>query len=196
MNRRPIGNDHEKKGASRFGALSGLIALLVLGSFFFLAVFFSLPSNVVATKDSSGPRVFFSKFMPEVWGFFTKPPDSPEFAVFSVTDGEVKNELAFPHTRRQNLYGISRKHRAQGPEIALLANQTEESKWVNCRDVPGDCVLSAQEREATPIHNDFQARSLCGSIVLVETTPIEWSYRKDFDGWRQENKAIHIESIC
>lgn len=196
MVNRPDSGKIKTKSRTISGSISGIVALVFLGSLFLTAVFFSLPSNVVDTRDGSAPRTFFPRFMPEVWGFFTKPPDSPEFAVYSVTDGSVKNELLFPHTRRENLYGLSRKHRAQGPEIAQLANQTENRDWTDCGDIDGDCVLALAEQGPIDVQNNFQLQTLCGSVVMVETTPVEWSYRENFEGWRKENKAIHLTIAC
>lgn len=185
-----------KESTVSVSIFTGIISLSLLSTFLLAGVFYSLPSNVVSQKDESKSRVFFSRFLPESWGFFTKPPNSPEYAVYSVKNDLVKSELAFPHSKPSNWYGFLRKHRAQGPEVALLTNQTGKEQWIDCRSVDEDCVLEASRTNPVVVKNDFSVKSLCGQLIIAETVPVEWSYRDSFDGWRKEIRAVHIESDC
>lgn len=168
-----------------------LLALLLSG------IFYSFPSNVVDQRDGSTGRWFFSQLLPESWAFFTKPPDSPEFSVFKIDHDGINSALLFPHSRKENLYGISRKQRAQGPEMANLAAQVKKEQWTNCEELEVDCVSHVHnEGKKVSVENPAPSPSLCGEVIVAETVPVPWSYRESYDGWRLDRKAVLIESKC
>lgn len=176
---------------------AGIISICILGTLFLLAVFYSMPSNVVDKRDGSAQRTSFTEILPESWGFFTKPPNDPELAAFSVNGSSVESALDFPHSQRRNGYGIMRDHRAQGPEIAELTNSVQDNDWVSCDKVEGDCVVYANSKKsATTVNNYFPSRTICGNIVIAETVPVPWSYRDSYNGWRKENRVVHLDVKC
>lgn len=164
---------------------------------FLAAVFYSMPSNVLDLRDRSGQRTLFTQALPEAWGFFTKPPNSPEIAAYRVTETSIESALSFPHSRMENAFGLFRKHRAQGPEVAELSSAIEGNDWVDCNSIEDDCILhAAHDTESISVENTFPARSLCGSFVLAETAPVSWSYKDNYEGWRTERKAVSLEVQC
>lgn len=179
------------------GSVPGIVSLAVLGALFFAAVFYSMPSNVLDLRDGSPQRTVFTQVLPEAWGFFTKPPNDPELGAFRVSETSVESALAFPHSRAENSYGLTRKHRAQGPEVANLSAAVEGSEWVDCDTIPEDCILHAgAELEPVSVENAFPAKTLCGEMVIAETVPVTWAYRGSYEGWRIERRAISLDVRC
>lgn len=90
-----------------------------------------------------------------------------------------------------------RDHRAQGPEIADLTNGIQDTDWVSCDDVKGDCVAYSMSRGAPiSLDNKFSVPTICGNIVIAETVPVPWSYRDSYNGWRKENRVAHLDVKC
>ncbi|MFI8266628.1 SdpA family antimicrobial peptide system protein [Streptomyces sp. NPDC085665] len=167
-----------------------VVAILLAGS-----VFFSLPSNVASTRDGGALRKLSAGFLPQSWAFFTKPPSDPEFVPYLVSDDGVTYASRLPNSRPENLYGLSRRQRAQGPEIAAMANQVRT--WQNCEDAAGDCPLEvAGSGERVSVTNTSSVPTLCGTLVLVETRPVPWKIRDKYDGWRLDTRAALVEATC
>ncbi len=80
--------------------------------------------------------------------------------------------------------------------MAELTNQTKKEQWLKCDQASVDCVMAVTQKSPVQINNTFFTPTLCGPLVIVETAPVEWSYRNSFDGWRQEKSAIYVESSC
>lgn len=178
-------------------SVAGIISFTVLATLFLSAVFYSMPSNVLDLRDGSPQRTLFTQTFPEAWGFFTKPPNSPEIGAFRVSETSIESALSFPHSRMENAFGLYRKHRAQGPEVAELSSAVEGSEWVDCNSIEADCVFHTGNRtKPVLVENKFPVKSLCGNLVLAETVPVTWSYRDSYEGWRTERRAINLEVQC
>jgi antimicrobial peptide system SdpA family protein len=177
------------------GLVSAVVGILVTGVLLAGSIFFSLPSNVLSTRDGGDLRAFSARFLPQSWAFFTKPPNDPEFVPYAVNDGGVDYAARLPNSRADNLYGLSRRQRAQGPEVAAMANQVRQ--WKNCEETEGDCPSvvagsSAPER----VDNSSPVPTLCGRLVLVETRPVPWKFRDTYEGWRLDKRAAVVEAKC
>ena len=187
-------NDHEvvplKVGLS--GVVTLFLVIVVLAG----SVFYSLPSNVMSTRDGGAVRSFSGRFMPQSWAFFTKPPSDPEFVPYRVhADGHLEFASLMPNSRSSNLFGLGRKQRAQGPEIAKMANQVTD--WVDCSEAKDDCLAeTASGVDPLSVTNSSPVATLCGMVLLVETEPVPWAFRADYDGWRLERRAALVEGKC
>lgn len=175
--------------------LGGLVALAVVVAVLAVSVFYSLPSNVLSVRDGGPVRVFSAKALPQGWAFFTKPPSDAELVAYRVVDGRLDFASLTPNSRADNLFGLTRTQRAQGPEIAAMANQVED--WTSCPAGSGDCLApvagSATEVE---IENTSPVPTLCGPTVLVETEPVPFAFRGRYDGWRLDRRFVLIEAVC
>lgn len=172
-----------------------LTALTTIVSVFVMAVYFSLPSNVLSLRGEQPLRAFFGGLLPQGWGFFTKAPDSPEMTPYVVQDGLLHHASSFPNSASKNQFGISREQRAQGPEMAKLSNAAQDT--LDCDEVEGDCRLAAVERlRPTRVRNLAPAPTLCGRVVIMETVPVPWVFRDDYDGWRIDTQAVLLEVEC
>ncbi|MFJ3876585.1 SdpA family antimicrobial peptide system protein [Streptomyces sp. NPDC090077] len=169
--------------------------ILLVGALLAGSVFFSLPSNVLSTRDGGDLRALSARVLPQSWAFFTKPPSDPEFVPYLVSDGDVVHAALLPNSRAENLYGLTRRQRAQGPEVAAMANQVRT--WRNCEEIEGDCpAVVAGAPEAVPVENSSPVPTLCGRVVLVETRPVPWEFRDRYEGWRLDKRAAVVEAKC
>ncbi|MEU8892906.1 SdpA family antimicrobial peptide system protein [Streptomyces sp. NPDC048442] len=175
--------------------VSATVGILVTGVLLAGSVFFSLPSNVLSTRDGGDLRAISARFLPQSWAFFTKPPNDPEFVPYVVNDDGVAYAARLPNSRADNLYGLSRRQRAQGPEVASMANQVPA--WKNCEETGGDCpeVVAGSSAPAR-VENSSPVPTLCGRLVLVETRPVPWKFRDKYDGWRLDKRAALVEAKC
>lgn len=80
--------------------------------------------------------------------------------------------------------------------MANLSNSVPTSEWVECLAYEGDCLDVAAARPSVKLNNDSSVPTLCGSLVLVVTTPVPWEYRNEYAGWRVDSKAVHVWSDC
>ncbi|GGT66480.1 hypothetical protein GCM10010207_76860 [Streptomyces atratus] len=154
-----------------------------------------LQSNVLSTRDGGDLRVLSARFLPQSWAFFTKPPSDPEFVPYVVSDEGVTYAARLPNSRSDNLYGLTRRQRTQGPEVASMANQVQA--WKDCEEIEGDCpAVVAGSSVPTSVTNSSPVPTLCGRLVLVESRPIPWKFRDRYEGWRLDKKAALVEAKC
>lgn len=180
--------------AARNGAAVLTLGVVVL--VLVVSVFFSLPSNVLAARDGGALRTVTVRLLPQSWAFFTKPPNDPEVVPYRVhADGELEFVSLLPNSRSENYYGLTRRQRAQGPELANLYNQVEH--WVDCEAEQGDCLdIAVVEGDPLRLVNSSKVPTLCGELLLVETTPVPWAFRHDYSGWRLERRVALVEARC
>lgn len=172
------------------GTLVGIIAF---------AAFLSADSTVLLPReqgDGDPLRRYILPVVPQSWPFFTKLPNDPEYAAYAVDGQGVHSRTDFPNAQASNLFGFARTQRAQGPEMANLSNMLEQSEWVNCLAVEGDCVQSASKTHAVELVNSSTFPTLCGTFVLAATEPVPWSFRDDYTGWRQDSYAVNVRVSC
>ncbi|MFE1384363.1 SdpA family antimicrobial peptide system protein [Streptomyces sp. NPDC058740] len=187
-----------ERNAARAGGpvvVSGAGGILLVGVLLAGSVFFSLPSNVLSTRDGGDLRALSARVLPQSWAFFTKPPSDPEFVPYLVSDDGVSPASELPNSRPENLYGLTRRQRAQGPEVANMANQVRT--WRNCEEIEGDCpTVVAQASAPVAVENSSPVPTLCGRVVLVETRPVPWKFRERYEGWRLDKRAALVEATC
>lgn len=176
--------------------LGGLLTLVLMALTLAFSVFFSLPSNVLSVRDGGPMRVLWAHALPQGWAFFTKPPSDPELVAYRLEDdGELSYAALTPNSLPRNMFGLTRKQRAQGPEIAAMANQTRD--WNRCGVSDGDCLSDvAHDEDGPSIINTAPSPTLCGPVVIVETEPVPWAYRHNYDGWRLDSRYTSFEAVC
>lgn len=186
----------EEQVASRKVALFGLAAIALVGTLMAKSIFLSLPSNVLAIRDGGPIRKASVTFLPQGWAFFTKPPSDSDIVGFRLWRGGVESAMLTPQGDIANGLGLSRAQRAQGPEMAFLVAQVKD--WVPC-PAPAAAECAAQVAATSSYdgaENTSTVQSLCGRIVLVETTPVRWSYRHLVDRTRTALRAASLEARC
>ena len=174
-----------------------MISLALFGVFFSLTIFYAMPSNVLAVKEGEPLRRTLVSLAPQAWAFFTKPPDDPEFAVYQLReDGSLDSLMLTPQTRPENLFGLSRKQRSQGPEMGVIGNTIKE--WAECSPDAGreDCLENLRSLQLQVVDNDSPVASICGRIVIFQTKAVPWAYREFESNTRFEVKGAVVESRC
>lgn len=103
-----------------------------------------------------------------------------------------------PQNKRENLWGVSRDQRAQGPEVARLAAEIPNSAWVKCDSDETSCLDSAldQERPQATIPNTALEPSLCGKMIFGLGVPTPWSYRNLVEDKNRLTRASYVEVVC
>ncbi|WP_017587667.1 SdpA family antimicrobial peptide system protein [Nocardiopsis ganjiahuensis] len=183
-------DDGGHRGAGASVTLT-LVILVLAGS-----IFYALPSNTLSVRDGGTVRTLFARTMPQNWAFFTKPPNDPELVPYTADgDGSVDFASTMPNGSAENLYGLTRTQRAQGPEIANMANRIEE--WTDCGSLNGDCL--SEVASGTPVQwveNTSPVPTLCGKVIIARTEPVPWPYRDKYRGWRIDDEMALIEARC
>lgn len=187
---------------SRAHVLTALISLTVLLAVFSASVFYSLPSNVLSSRDGSTARTVAAELAPQSWVFFTKPPSDPEYQPFDLSGGGAESLLVFPQARPRNLGGLLRTQRAQGPEMANIVNAAPLSTWISCEQEvsPEDCALLAgsSSRQIPEIENSSPVPTICGEVAVVESAPLRWAFRESLDGSnvRIPVRGVRLDVAC
>lgn len=180
-------------------AFLGLLFFGIGFAFFLISVFYSLPSNVVSDRGiPSSFRVFSIDVAPQGWGFFTKPPSDPDLLFYNAKT--LESLLVTPQTRVENLYGLSRTQRAQGPEGANLLVTLTDDDWFSCS--PGDvlqkCVdaMNRENKKVLSVKNTAPIHTLCGDILVSQAKPTPWSYRKLIDESHSPSYIVKVNVQC
>ncbi|MEZ0167023.1 SdpA family antimicrobial peptide system protein [Kineococcus sp. LSe6-4] len=179
--------------------LVGITSLAVVMAVLITTIFYSLPSNVLSARDGSKIRRLSVELAQQSWVFFTRPPSYNEFQPFNVEqDGSVVSALEFPQSNPSNFFGIKRTQRAQGPEMANIVNTIDD--WFDCRSMPSmdDCASAALDdaKQRISVINTSTAPTICGPILMVESEPVRWVFRNEYDEKRLPVRAVALEVNC
>lgn len=170
-----------------FWVTASLVALALLTT-----VAAAFPANVLKPSNSEALTIV-SKLAPQGWAFFTKDPQDVELVAYQPTAEGLRSLQTTPQSRVENIWGLTRTQRAQGPEIAALSNQLT---WVEC--VPGEvteaCVdaTASFETVTTPIPHP----SLCGRVIVAQEKPVAWSFREFVDGTHTAERVAYALVDC
>lgn len=144
------------------------------------SIYFVLPPNVISSEGPvfKGLQQTFTTVSPQGWGFFTNAPQTGEISVYDVKSHQ--SLMLTPQGRVENLFGISRAQRAQGPELAQLADAA--TGWQECQlgQTREQCLDQASRLMPQPVSIELAHQSLCGPVILTTETFTPFEYR-DFD---------------
>ncbi|WP_160505963.1 SdpA family antimicrobial peptide system protein [Streptomyces sp. BA2] len=146
--------------------------------------------------DAPPVKTAFSAFVPQGWAFFTKDPQSEQFGAYRPRGGGARPEnlSLTPQGRAENLFGLSRRQRAQGPEEALLASKVRH--WQTCQGSNDDCLRGAAARHATAVTNPSPLPSLCGDIIVTNQRAVPWANRELLSETSRVTRAAHLRIRC
>ncbi|QES46503.1 SdpA family antimicrobial peptide system protein [Streptomyces venezuelae] len=135
-----------------------------------------VPRNVVTLPGQHTVAPLANSVAAQGWAFFTKSPRDAALIPYTERAGGWRNELLAPHSEPQNAFGLDRRSRSQGIEIAMLSLEApKEAKWKECSsDLPA-CLASANPPVATT--NRSPEPSLCGRVALVQEEPVPFAWR-------------------
>ncbi|WP_424890793.1 SdpA family antimicrobial peptide system protein [Streptomyces sp. XH2] len=159
------------------------------------SVYFALPNNVTTPSWAPTAKFYSSAFVPQGWAFFTKSPQSEQMGAYRPDGGEAPRNLSMtPQGRASNLFGLTRRQRAQGPEEALLNAQVRD--WEPCQDANDACVREAAARPAQDVTNASPLPSLCGDVVMTNERPVPWAYRDLSPDTSHITRTVHLRITC
>ncbi len=173
-----------------------IIATAVLFLWTALTVVESLAPNALTqhTKAAAAFRGAIVAIAPQRWEFFTASPEKPTLLAYQASS--LNSLMQLPQTKATNLFGWSRTQRAQGPELALLAQDV--TKWQKC-DSPGDphsCLVAAQSATPQAAANKAAHQSLCGDVVLADVKPTPFAFRMLGYGNTAITQTATLELSC
>lgn len=163
-----------------------LVALLIAG------LIVQLPVNALVSP-SRAQRDAAQTVWPQGWAFFTKSPRSVEIIPFRRVSGHWRLAAMTPQVRLANAFGLSRRQRAQGPEVAILSDAIPSSGWTACDAYsPDECSPVLQRLAPVQLQNTALDPSLCGQILFALGRPVPWAYAGLTGGhtWRVERAAL------
>lgn len=168
----------------------------MVGTLVFLAsIFYSLPSNVVSDRGKVNPlRALSVDLAPQGWAFFTKPPSEPDLFFYDSTS--LKSLMITPQGRSDNLFGLSRTQRAQGPEGANMLLRLTDEDWHQCEtgDNLETCIktMESNKKKVHKVDNRAPIKTLCGEVIVVQAAPTAWSYR---DLTPETHTPLHVVKL-
>lgn len=135
------------------------------------------PIASLPMQDKIRPEIV--AIFPQAWGFFSRSPRDPNYAVYQLTqNGEVLSLTTWPATTASNFYGLSRRGRSQGVEVASLALGAPTDAWHQCPSDgdPAQCVRLQSDARAVPSTNRVPSPSACGEIFVAVVKPTAYAY--------------------
>ncbi|WP_298251975.1 SdpA family antimicrobial peptide system protein [uncultured Arthrobacter sp.] len=174
-----------------------LLPSTLLGVFALYSGLASLDATVLDPPGLDEKRVEIMSVAPQGWSFFTKSPRDPQIEPFAASDSTLESVAGFPNTRAENLFGLSRHGRSQGVETALLMAALPDANWITCDSPALDtCAEDLMSSTLHPVTNTVPSPSLCGEIVLVESTPVAWSYRDHTELSESAESGLRMDVKC
>ncbi|QFQ97532.1 SdpA family antimicrobial peptide system protein [Streptomyces phaeolivaceus] len=160
----------------------------------------ALPGSAVTPPGLDESRRIVGQVWPQGWSFFTKSPRSPVNGAYTVSsdssDGAPRSALIGPNSSPSNVFGASRRARAQGPELASLTFATPKRAWKKCDGYTvSDCEIG-DFGSAPKIRNESPIPTLCGKTVLTAEEPVPWAWRKLTESQFRIVQAAEVDIQC
>lgn len=171
--------------------VGSITLILVLLAAYDLQAF--LPENVVRLPYQEEASRHLRAVLPQGWAFFTKSARSEDVEIYALTDGSLRSVRAGALAEPRNAFGLDRKARAQGPEMATLVRDLGPDAWQPCT---GDVLSCVPGSSTTGLRNGYDAPTICGDIVFVRTEPVPWAYRDLVPSERRPTSAARAEVSC
>ena len=144
-------------------------------------------------------RVTVLRVWPQGWAFFTRSPLSADYGAYQIEpDGRLHDALLGPYARPENLFGVSRRARAQGPELALLVNKIPDAAWQECHG-SGYSAAECGASTTTPVvlTNNSLVPSLCGpAFLLTKDEPVPWAWQQLTHHQRKTHQMAAVTITC
>lgn len=178
-------------------ALLGLTTLVMIFAFLGVTIFYSLPSNVLSSRDGGVIRVVANSVSQQSWVFFTRSPSQSEYEAWDPNG--PKTLMRLPQSSPGNVHGILRTQRAQGPEIAQMVNQISREQWTECVEFSSvdTCVAEVSKKDPPlEVKNFSGVPTICGEAVLIESQAVPWQYQNYYDEVRLPMHGVAINANC
>jgi antimicrobial peptide system SdpA family protein len=142
----------------------------------------SLPSNILwGRRQLPAIRAELNTIAGQNFAFFTRSPETDQIDVYRLDPDSTVGVslLATPQTKADNLFGLSRTQRAQGPELAILLREVPADAWADCAELDrATCIDGVPRRPKAFLHNTSPVPTVCGQVVLTVESTTKWAYRR------------------
>lgn len=156
-----------------------------------------LPANVLELPLRDSLAQPANALVPQGWAFFTKSPRDPLLTAYEFDErGEAYRIPEVTASDYRNLFGVNRRGRAIGTELALLLDLVPPDRWVDC--LPGEDGCLARLRTSPPhrVTTPVPGPRLCGEVALVEESVVPYAYRDLVDQRVVVNRAAYLTVEC
>lgn len=179
---------------SRLAVVLAAVPFLAFGAY---DVHSQLPENVLSLPGENAAAPTLRKLAPQGWAFFTKSSRSSVVVPYGEgSNGEWESLDLGPHSAASNVFGADRGSRAQGVEVALLLDGVDTKQWAKCSSDVDRCLSKSEGAEPITVDNVSPQPTVCGDVVLIDQTPVPWSYRDIVDYDVRAQKALRMDITC
>ncbi|WP_314225670.1 SdpA family antimicrobial peptide system protein [Streptomyces zaehneri] len=154
-----------------------------------------LPKNVISLPGQTKARHTVANMAPQGWAFFTKSPRDAEIAPYKRSASGWKSASLTPHSSPHNAFGLDRRSRAQGVEIALLLSAAQKDDWHSCTSGRPQC-LDGYGAPGRHIANRSPEPTLCGTVGLLQEKPTPWAWRDLVPEAHSPERVMVLEVTC
>lgn len=160
------------------------------------AVHAAMPANPIKLPAEDSIRVVM--WLPQGWKFFTRSPREDRYEAYALTpQGEWTQAASWPNARAANLFGLSRRGRAQSVELGLLEGaaqrQSDKPIWQPCESRLEECFASASPIE---VDNATPQSSVCGEVALAKRPPVPWAWTRSSRKVEMPAKILRLKVRC
>jgi antimicrobial peptide system SdpA family protein len=168
-------------GETAIGLYVAALAVVCMG---LIAVVAQPDLPFTPVRGSISDAVYSRVWAPQGWSFFTKSPRDPEVFVFQQGGAGTWRAIdRTPYGKVANVFGLSRRARAQGVELGLLLEGIPPAAWLSCDQGRRSCFDATSALTFAPVRNRSPIPSICGRILLVSQRPLPWA-------WRESNEEM------
>jgi antimicrobial peptide system SdpA family protein len=175
--------------------------ILVLSALWAVVAVYSvhavLPTNVLELPFEGSLARPANALLPQGWAFFTKSPRDPILTAYEFdARGRAYRIPEITASDVRNLFGVNRRGRAIGTELALLLDLVPPDQWVECGSTSGDCVAGVRVGDPPRVASPVPGPRLCGEVVLAEESVVPYAYRELVDQRLRVDRAAHLFVEC
>lgn len=153
-----------------------------------------LPGNTLTFPGQKAVAPTVNRLAPQGWSFFTKSPRDSELQPYVLHDGVWEGQLLAPHSAPHNAFGLDRRSRSQGIEMALLLAEADGLRWTKCDRELAACL--DQAKEPGTVSNPVPEPTLCGRVALVEQKPVPFAWRDLMHATHTPDRLTVLDVTC
>jgi antimicrobial peptide system SdpA family protein len=156
-----------------------------------------LPANVLELPFRGALARPASTLFPQGWAFFTKSPRDPILTAYEFdARGRAHRIPEITASDVRNLFGINRRGRAIGTEMALLLDLVPPERWVECGSDGDGCVAGARVGDPPRVVSPVPGPRLCGEVALAEESAVPYAYRELVGHRLRVDRAAYLFVEC
>jgi antimicrobial peptide system SdpA family protein len=156
-----------------------------------------LPVNVLALPARDSLVLPVNAVVPQGWAFFTKSPRDPILSAYEYDEhGQAYRIPELTNADYRNLFGVNRRGRAIGTELAMLLDLIPPERWVDCQPGDGGCLSRLRAGPPHRVVTPVPGPRLCGEVVLAEELVVPYAYRDLVEETLLVNRAAYLVVEC